>query len=90
MEGVTLYLWAICALTILCLIPFGVALRQLGQRVIVETYHLNWMKHSRKKMKEIKKKNSFLWLLLCIEGFISNMALLLLIISIPLHFLFKI
>ena len=83
-----MYLWKICLLIIICILPIGLLLRRMSNQII--SNNLNWTKDSGLILKQIKEKNMFLWLLLVVEGIISNSALLLLIISIPIYFILHI
>jgi len=76
--------YLICLLTIITMVPVGLLLRYATEKTLDRDFF--WMKEGKEAMCLIWKNNKFLWLLLALEGIISNFALLGFIIGIPLYF----
>jgi hypothetical protein len=83
-----MHLWKISLGILVCMLPIGVVLRFLCDSMTGN--QLSWTKDSKIVMSNVKKKNSFMWLLLCLEGIISNLSLVALAISVPLYFIFHV
>lgn len=81
-------MWLIFLYTLLVVLPIGLLLRFYASHRY--GFHGDWTKYSGVYFEVLKEKDRPLYYLLCIEGLISNLALLGLLISIPLHFLFGI
>lgn len=83
-----MYLWKCSLGIIICILPIGLILRKITDSTI--NNNLSWGKNSKIIFKKVKEADTFLWLLLYLEGFIINIALLSLIISIPVYFIWHI
>jgi len=76
--------YLICLLIIIGMIPVGLLLRYAAEKTLGRGF--NWVQEGKEAMVLVGKKNVFLWLLLALEGIISNFALLGFIVGIPLYF----
>jgi hypothetical protein len=83
-------LWQTSGLIFISVIPLGILLRLMAESIIPKIRHMKWTSESIKIMKIVKSENTFLFLLLMIEGIISNLSLLTFIVAIPLYFIFGI
>jgi len=74
----------ICLLTIIALLPVSWLLRYATEKTLGRDFI--WMRESKEAMSLLWKDNKFLWLLLALEGIISNGALVGFIVGVPLYF----
>jgi hypothetical protein len=71
------------------MLPLGLLLRAIADKTIDNRF-LSWTKNGKLLMKRVKEANLLLWLLICMEGIIGNFSLIILIISIPIYFIWHI
>lgn len=79
------YYWQSFLLILVALLPLGVFLRWYAENTLGVS--VNWVKNDKLVFKKLKDEGRAVWILLNIEGLISNVALVGLIISIPMYFL---
>ena len=83
-----MYVWQISLAIALCMAFIDLLLRGQGAKYI--GHPLDNSRKFKVTLRKLKEANSFLWLLICITGIISNISLLVFILSIPIYFIFHI
>jgi len=77
-------LFAVCLIVLFSMLPIGLFLRKYSEQALGQEF--NWKKEGKTALRLLREKNPFAALLLSLEGVISNIALVGVVVGIILYF----